>query len=134
MGTNANNTEEKDLGDKKWNNLQDKTHLNEELNEGFSSDNIPDNYNPADENIEDRLKDERETDEHGNKIDLSRSRYPDNVAENKEVDSHKADNRIIENKESLQNRDRNYDLDPNRYPSSHPENQENRGNIQLDDK
>jgi hypothetical protein len=108
-----------DLGNKKWNNEQ-------ELNEGFSGDHIPENYNPSDENISNRLRGETETDENGQTKEVQRARHPEDDHYNS------ADNSHIENTKSLQNRDRNYDTNPERYPPSHPDNHENRGNIQME--
>lgn len=124
---------DQDLGNTKWNNLQKKTHQNEEFNEGFSTKNIPDDYNPSDERIENRLKTEFEIDEQGNETEVRRARSVDqNSPQGAQIQDTDADNTIIENRESLKNRDRNSDIQPNRYPTSHPENYQNRGNIQTD--
>lgn len=63
-------------GDTKWNNEQGKK--SGVLNEGFSGENIPDNYNPSDETISNRMKTEHETDQNGNDHEVKRSRYTDN--------------------------------------------------------
>ena len=115
-----------DLEDKKWNSHQDKGNVNE----GFSGENIDSDYNPSDESISDRLKAERETDELGNDHTVDRARYPD---DSEFITSGDADNSAIRNKESLENRDRNYDTSENRYPPSHPDTRENRGNIEMDE-
>ena len=132
METNGNN-EEQGLGNSKWNNLQKKTHQNEELNEGFSAENIPADYNPSDEPAEDRLRTEYETDQFGNETEVKRARFVDRDSpQGSKIENPPADNKIIENPQSVTNRDRNYDTEPNRYPASHPENHENRGNIETE--
>jgi hypothetical protein len=114
-------TQNNNPGDKKWNNAQ-----SDELNEGFSGENLPDNYNPAE------LKPETETDETGNTKHVDRARNPDESDRNRDDKSMALGNEDIENEKSLENRDRNYDPDPNRYPASHPDNHTNRGNMDLD--
>jgi len=127
-------TNDKDPGDKKWNNEQ-------KLNEGFSGENIPDNYNPSSEDIAQRMKSEIETDQFGNETEVKRARFPHEGDEQfifDKPDNTRAegepseDNTVIENKKSLENRDHNYDS-PKRYPESHPDNQKDRGNIKLDE-
>jgi hypothetical protein len=128
METNENNP-----GDTKWNNLQKKPHQNEELNEGFCADNIPDDYNPAEENIEDRLRTEFEVDQNGQDTEVYRARFVDgNSPQGARVENLNADNKIIEKGDSPVNRDRNYDIEPNRYPPGHPDNYENRGNLDTE--
>lgn len=100
----------KDLSNKTWN--------NQEKNEGFSGENLPDDYNPA---REAKLQPELETDEDGDQKVVSRAR-------NTALGS--ADNSVIENQ--AQNRDRNYDH-PDRYAKSDPEQPRDRGNMKLDE-
>ncbi|MBD3582820.1 hypothetical protein [Flavobacterium selenitireducens] len=57
-------THNKDLGDKTWNNEQKKG----DLNEGFSGENVPEDYNPA------KHVKETETDSDGNKKTVDRAR------------------------------------------------------------
>lgn len=114
----------KDLGSKKINNEQ-------QVNEGFSGDNLSKNYNPAKE----KLNPEQETDKDGNIINVKRARNAaqrdENLGESKNaghgVNSEAALQKTVENK------DRNSDIATNRYPNSHPDNHQNRGNIKLDD-
>ena len=58
-------TNDKNLGDKKWNNEQ-------ELNEGFSSQNLPENYNEENQ----LMHPEIETDQFGNESEVKRARFP----------------------------------------------------------
>lgn len=92
---------DKDLGRKTWNNDQQ----NGNLNEGFSGENLPDDYNPA-KTAKEKNWDTNES--------LSRA------------------NEIYD--EKLHGKeDHNYDS-PQRYASpSHRGNQENRGNMELDE-
>jgi len=82
---------EKDLGSKQINNEQ-------EVNEGFSGENIPEDYDPASKKLK------------------------------KPGISGGSDNSDL--RENAENRDRNYDIADDRYPSDHPENKKNRGNIE----
>lgn len=117
-----------DQDDTKWNREQ---HFEQhrEFNEGFSNENLPEDYDPS------QMKSETETDEEGNIRKVDRARYTDLQGEQTPADTGKTQtgNQAIENTDSLQNRDRNYDVDPNRYPPSHRDNHINRGNINLDD-
>lgn len=60
-------THNKDLGDKTWNNEQKKG----DLNEGFSGENVPEDYNPA------KHVKETETDSDGNEKTVDRARNAD---------------------------------------------------------
>lgn len=121
-------SDNKDLGDKKINNQQ-RGNTEQEINEGFSGQNIPEDYNPS----EKELKSETETDRFGNENDVERARYTDSdSSEFAAIQDRNVDNSAIENKKSLENRDHNYDTDATRYKESHDKNQENRGNIQMD--
>ena len=104
--------------DTKWN--------GHEKNEGFSGKNLSESYQPE-ASDQQKLKAENEKDVDGNPDTVKRARFSDGKQDSGSEGF--ADNSVIENRESLQNRDRNYDLDPNRYPAGHPENEENRGNV-----
>ena len=118
MALSENN---KDLEDKKWNNEQDKSKS--EPNEGFSGKNLPHDYNPSKE----KLKTEVDKDEDGNADVVKRARDVDNY------ETETTSDEDIKDKKNPENRDKNSDSDPNRYPSGHPENKKDRGNIDLDD-
>ena len=106
-----------DLENKKINNEQ-------KVNEGFSGENLPDDYNPAAK----KLQQETETDKEGNAKTVDRARRTEQPpAPN---DSGVDDNQT---RKSVENKDRNSDIADNRYPNSHPDNQHNRGNIELDE-
>ncbi len=122
---------DKDLGNKKWNNQQSATPSEQKLNEGFSGENIPPGYDPSDESISQRMTSETEIDQFGNHTEVKRARFPHDRDENIGFDN---DNSEIENQKSLENRDRNYDTEPDRYPESHPENHRDRGNYHPGDK
>ena len=112
--------ENKDLGSKKTNNEQ-------QLNEGFSGQNMPKDTPD--------LKSEMEKDKDGNTDSVKRAR---NVDENLE-DSDTTDNSTArtnndaQNQKTVENKDRNSDVAANRYPNSHPENHKDRGNMKLDE-
>ena len=96
-------------------------------NEGFSGRNIDKDYNPSDEPIEDRLKEEKEFDNEGDQKIVERARDFDDSHPNKNY------NKPIEHSSNIENRDINYDTDPKRYPDSNPDNAKNRGNMELDE-
>ncbi|WP_298156961.1 hypothetical protein [Flavobacterium sp.] len=109
----------KDLGNKKINNEQ-------EVNEGFSGENIPKDYNPS----KSKLQPETETDDKGNAHHVQRARNTDTTTENDSTsDSTGAKSYGGDMKSQVENKDRNSDIATNRYPNSHPENHINRGNM-----
>lgn len=109
---------DKDLGDKKWNGEQETSK--EAINEGFSGKNLPNDYNPS----KGKLKTEIEKDKDGNLNVVKRARSVENKSSDKE-----STDENLKNKKKPENRDKNSDIDPNRYPASHPENKKNRGNM-----
>ncbi|RZJ30421.1 MAG: hypothetical protein EOO48_05000 [Flavobacterium sp.] len=112
---------EKNPGNTKWNNEQ-------EVNEGFSSQNLPDGYDPS-EKIADQMHSEIEIDQDGNETEVKRARFTN---QNDSVEA-TPDNRIIENKKLNENRDKNYDAAANRYPHSNPESHRDRGNFDVNE-
>jgi hypothetical protein len=122
MGANSS----KDLGDKTWNNQQQKG----DLNEGFSGENIPDNYNPA-ENVK-----ETETDADGNNKKVYRARNADKTSDKErswndnESLSRDAGKSELEHQKAKGTEDFNYQSNAN---IKSPANKENRGNIELDE-
>ena len=123
--------EKKDLGSKKMNNKQ-------EVNEGFSGKNISGDADPNPP----KLKEEIETDADRNEKTVQRARniegttpdLPEKV--DKEQQEKEGLNRGVttekDTKKTLENRDRNSDITPNRYPNSDPDNHIDRGNQKLD--
>ncbi|SHG05237.1 hypothetical protein SAMN05444372_10276 [Flavobacterium micromati] len=124
--------ENNDLGSKKTNNKQS-------TNEGFSGKNIPEDYNSADLN----LKEEVETDAKGNKKIVQRARNVDGTEasipdeEERTWDENESLSRGVttekEAMKTVENEDLNSDITAHRYPNSHPDNHEDRGNIKLDE-
>lgn len=120
--------ESNDLGSKKTNNKQN-------VNEGFSGENLPEDYNPAASN----LKAEVETDAQGNQKIVQRARNVDGIPDQNDAGSNEnpsSDAGIVSEeqaKKMVENKDHNSDIIPNRYPNEHPDNQEDRGNIKLDE-
>ena len=89
---------------------------------------------------ESELKKEIIADAEGNKEIVDRARNvnenikevpdktdPDNPNANRGVSSEE------EAKKTVENKDRNSDITPNRYPNSNPESHEDRGNMKLDE-
>lgn len=113
---------DKDLNDKKWNGQQ--TDANKNVNEGFSGNNLPDDYDPS----KGKLKAETEKDDSGEKETVKRARDVNNY------DSEAATTgEGIKSQKNPENRDKNSDSDPNRYDENNPENKKDRGNIDLDE-
>lgn len=121
----------KDLGSKKIDNHQ--------KNEGFSGENLPNNYNPGSR----FLNPETEKDEDGNKELQKRARdinegkavpvsQSDKTVNDKGevIDKNRGTKNETEDKETAENRDFNSDIEKNRYPVSHPENKRDRGNTE----
>lgn len=124
MENKTNDTNSQD--DTKWNRAQP-VEKNQEFNEGFSNENLPDDYDPS------QMKSETETDAEGNIKHVERARFTDNTGEQTPDDTGNTQTGNEQIEKQAQNRDRNYDSNPERYPPSHPDNQINRGNIELDD-
>lgn len=112
--------ENKDLGSKKTNNEQ-------QLNEGFSGQNMPKDTPD--------LKNEVEKDKDGNTDSVKRARDVDDNLENSKASSSesKTTNNENQNEKTVENKDRNSDVAADRYPNSHPENHKDRGNMKLDE-
>lgn len=119
--------ENKDLGSKKTNNEQAR-------NEGFSGENLPKGYNPAQAN---QLQPETETDEDGNSKTVKRARNVDATSEDRIWDENenlsRSADKMPQNEKTVENKDRNSDIAHDRYPNSHPDNHKNRGNIEMDE-
>jgi hypothetical protein len=122
MGTN-------DLGSKKINGVQ--KDIDESKGKNISHDGKSDDAN---------LKKEVVTDADGSKKVVDRARN-----ENEDIEKTKGDvnpknanaNRGVateeEAKKTVENKDRNSDVTPNRYSNSNPESHEDRGNMKLDE-
>lgn len=111
-----------DLGNKKMNNKQ-------KLNEGFSGENIPKDYNPS----ESIMKPETQTDQHGNTKIINRARNVEKSTTKSlipETSKPKKGNRGVSTEKdvlkTVENQDFNSDTIPNRFPKSNPD---NKGNI-----
>lgn len=105
--------------------LENKKINNEQkVNEGFSGQNLPEDYDPA----ATKLEQEIETDKHGNEKVVFRGRHTE--APPPKNDAGTDDNQSMK---AVENKDRNSDIATNRYPNTHPDNQHNRGNMELDE-
>jgi len=107
--------EQHDLGSKKMNNKQESTSLD-----------IPNSS---------ALQSEIEVDQAGDKKIVNRARNVEqNIAipelqSSKELGSKASTAPEATGKKMLENRDKNSDITSTRYPNSHPDNHENRGNL-----
>ena len=120
--------ESNNLGSKKTNNKQNS-----------ETEPIDKNLNPETS----KLKEEIEIDAHGNEKIVQRARNIDGVIPDlpekidKDLQEEKGLNRGVftekDTKKTVENRDRNSDITPNRYPNSDPDNHVDRGNQKLDE-
>ena len=128
----------KDLGDAKHNNAEKKSPKNE----GFSGENLPNNYDPA----KDKLKTELEKNKEGDLETVHRARDVDEksappVSESdgavngngRVVDKNRGTANEKEDMETAENRDFNSDIEKERYPKDDPENKKVRGNTHFGD-
>lgn len=134
---NPGTDDPKDLGDKKIGNQQKQS----DKNEGFSGENLPDNYNPG----ADKLKTELEKKQDGNTVSQQRARDTDEKkappVDSQDNNTTRDDGEVVnksrgtkneaEDKETAENRDFNSDTEENRYPAGHPDNKKVRGNTHF---
>ncbi|WP_339920892.1 hypothetical protein [uncultured Flavobacterium sp.] len=123
--------ENKDINSKK-------DHDKQNTNEAFSGKHMADK-----EKIQDSiLTDEVEIDAEGNKVIVQRARNVDgSVAhipdEERTWNENESLSRGVATEEeamkTVENEDLNSDITANRYPTSHPDNHKDRGNMKLDD-
>ena len=120
--------ESTNLGSKKINNKQN-------TSEEVSSENVPDNHDPATT----KLVAEVETNKDGDQKIVHRARNVDaNSEQNNSADNESPSSsiEIFSDKETqrmIENKDHNSDITAHRYPNSDPDNHEDRGNIKLDE-
>lgn len=124
--------ENNNLGSKKTNNKQN-------TNEGFSGEKLPQDYNSS----APILKEEIEIDANGNQKIVQRARNVDgSIAplpdeEERTWNENESVSRGVSTEEeamkTVENKDLNSDITAHRYPNSHPDNHEDRGNIKLDE-
>lgn len=127
----------KDLGDKKINNQQKQSNVNE----GFSGENLPKNYDPS----KDKLKTELDKHTDGDVVTQQRARDTDEKkappVDSTANDTQRADGEAVtksrgtkneaEDMETAENRDFNSDTEEDRYPANHPDNKKVRGNTHF---
>lgn len=113
------------LGSKKINGKQD-------INKDSGGKNMP---NDADSSSS-KLKEELEIDAHGNEKIVQRARNVDGTLVNVPDENENLSRGVsteADVKKTVENRDRNSDITPNRYPNSNPDNHIDRGNQKLDE-
>lgn len=125
----------KDLGSNKINDQEKQS----DVNEGFSGENLPRNYDPS----KDKMKEEIEKDTKGDQQTVKRNRDIDEKqatpvslndraeSDGRIVDKSRGTQNEAENMETAENRDFNNDLDEDRYDKDNPENRRSRGNIDF---
>lgn len=125
----------KDLGSNKINDQEKQS----DVNEGFSGENLPRNYDPS----KDKMKEEIEKDTEGGQQTVKRNRDIDEKqatpvslndraeSDGRIVDKSRGTQNEAENMETAENRDFNNDLDEDRYDKDNPENRRSRGNIDF---
>jgi hypothetical protein len=120
--------ESNNLGSKKTNNKQN-----------TDTESIDKNLNPETS----KLKEEIEIDSHGNEKIVQRARNIEGTTPDlpEEIDKDQLEKKGLnrgvltekDTKKTLENRDRNSDITPDRYPNSNPDNHIDRGNQKLDE-
>lgn len=117
LGTKKINGTQKDIDESKGKNVShDKDLKDAKLNKEVITDQ------DGDKKIVDRARNENED------IPLKNSKTSsDNPNSNRGVTSEE------EAKKTVENKDRNSDITPNRYPNSNPESHKDRGNMKLDE-
>ncbi len=137
MSANPGTDDPKDLGSKKMGNQQKQANVNE----GFSGENLPNNYDPS----ADKLKAELEKRADGKEVTQQRARDTDEKkappVDSNEGDTTRNNGATVsksrgtktdaEDMETAENRDFNNDLEENRYPAGHPDNKKVRGNTHF---
>lgn len=121
--------ENNNLGTKKINGVQ--KNIDESKGKNVSHDT---------ETPESKLKKETVTDQDGNKETVERARNenekikekPDTVDKNN-PNANRGVSSEEEAKKTVENKDHNSDVTPNRYPNSNPDNHKDRGNMKLDE-
>ena len=116
-----------------------KTNNKQNTNEGFSGENLPEDYNPA----ASILKEEVEIDANGDQKIVQRARNVDGSiasipeTEERSWNENESLSRGVSTEKdvmkTVENEDHNSDITANRYPNEHPDNKEDRGNIKLDE-
>jgi hypothetical protein len=121
--------EANNLGSKKINGVQ--KDIDESKGKNISHDGKAEDAN---------LKKEVVTDKHGNKQIVERARNENEdirkVKDDISLDDANANRGVSseeEAKKTVENKDRNSDITPNRYPNSNPESHKDRGNMKLDE-
>jgi uncharacterized phage infection (PIP) family protein YhgE len=121
--------ETNNLGSKKINGVQKNTDESKGKNVSHET-----------ESDKSKLKKEVVTDANGNKEVVDRARDVNEeikeVPSKKSTDSANANRGVStdeEAKKTVENKDRNSDITPNRYPNADPESHEDRGNMKLDE-
>lgn len=117
LGTKKINGTQKDIDESKGKNVShDKELKDAKLNKELVTDT------DGDKKIVERARNENE-----NINETLHQVNPDNANANRGVETED------EAKKTVENKDRNADITPNRYPNSHPDNHKDRGNMKLDE-
>ncbi|GIZ08296.1 hypothetical protein [Flavobacterium sp. UMI-01] len=102
--------------------------------------NCQENNPLEDKNTDLPLSKEIETDADGNQMVVDRARNPiespEEIPNEIKLDNPNANRGVTTDKEAMktvENKDLNSDVTPNRYPASHPDNHKDRGNMKLDE-
>jgi hypothetical protein len=117
LGSKKINGTQKNIDESKGKNIPHDTEThNSEINKEVVADKS------GNKEIVDRARNENEVIK-----ETSKEINPDNPNANRGVSSEE------EAKKTVENKDRNSDITPNRYPNSDPESHEDRGNMKLDE-
>ena len=124
----------KDLGDKKINNQQ----KDASVNEGFSGENLPKNYDPSKDKLDTELEKKKDgttvTEQRARDVEEKKAPAVDSLAsdttddEGDIVNKSRGTKNEKEDIETAENRDFNSDTEKDRYDNDNPENRKHRGN------
>jgi hypothetical protein len=134
---NSGTDDPKDLGDKKIGNQQKQS----DKNEGFSGENLPNNYNPGADKLKAELEKKQdgsaETEQRARDTDEKKAPAVDSLDgdttrnDGTEVSKSRGTKNEAEDKKTAENRDFNSDTEEDRYPAGHPDNKKVRGNTHF---
>lgn len=127
----------KDLGSQKINNQEKPSSKNE----GFSGENLPRNYDPSKDKLDAELEKKKngseETEQRARDVDEKKAPAIDSLSgettntNGDVVSKSRGTKNEAEDIKTAENRDFNSDIEENRYPAGHPDNNKVRGNTHF---
>lgn len=125
----------KDLGDKKIDNAQKTSSKNE----GFSGENLPNNYDPSKDKLDAELEKRKDgsiaTEQRARDVDEKKAPAVDSLSgkDSSGKSKSRGTTNEAEDVETTENRDFNSDTEKGRYDNDNPDNKKVRGNTHFED-